>query len=298
MITWLLGENSFEVREALRAIEGSFDGAAERIDGASLTLAQLPDIFMGVSLFAQSRLVIVSDISTNSAIWDKLPDWLDRVSDEVHLVLVDAKADKRTAVYKAVKAAANVQEFTAWGDRDLARATSWLQVRAKEQGVALSPVLAKQVVDRVGVNQWELASALDVLSLLDEITPQSIADVIPPNPQENVFGVFETALQGRRQQLASQLQVLSMQEDPYGFFALLSSQAFSLAALSFASDSDNPVKDFAIHPFVAQKMQRHADKLGRAKVARILNLFAKADADMKRSRGEPWLLIEKLLMDL
>ena len=298
MITWLLGENSFEVREALRAIEGSFHGAAERIDGASLTLARLPDIFMGVSLFAQSRLVIVSDVSTNSAVWDKLPDWLGRVSDEVHLVLVDAKADKRTAVYKAVKAAANVQEFPAWGDRDLARATSWLQVRAKGQGVALSPVLAKQVVDRVGVNQWELASALDVLSLLDEITPQSIPDVIPPNPQENVFGVFETALQGRRQQLASQLQVLSMQEDPYGFFALLSSQAFSLAALSFASDSDNPVKDFAIHPFVAQNMQRHADKLGRAKVARILNLFAKADADMKRARGEPWLLIEKLLMDL
>jgi len=59
MITWLIGENSFEVREALKSIESKFDGSPERIDGTELTLAQLPDLLMGMSLFATERLVVI-----------------------------------------------------------------------------------------------------------------------------------------------------------------------------------------------------------------------------------------------
>lgn len=298
MITWLLGENDFEIREALKNIEASFKGDVERVDGEDLELSGLPDIFMGMSLFAQDRLVVVRGITANTVVWEKLPEWLPRMSDNIHLVLVDSKADKRTSTYKAVKAASDLHEFPAWGERDQAKASAWLQARAKGQGVNISAAVTKYIVDRVGVNQWELASALEVVSLLEEITTDSVDSIVPPNPQENVFDIFETALMGRLDRLAGQLRVLALQEDPYKFFGLLSSQVYSLAAVSFAEPGASPAKDFAMHPFVVSKMERHADRLGRARVARILELFAKTDADIKRSRGEPWLLIEQLLMGL
>ena len=47
MITWLVGENSFEVREALQLIEADFLGTSEHIDGTSLGLADLPVLLMG-----------------------------------------------------------------------------------------------------------------------------------------------------------------------------------------------------------------------------------------------------------
>lgn len=298
MITWLLGENDFEIREALKNIETSFKGDVERVDGEDLELSGLPDIFMGMSLFARDRLVVVRGITANTVVWEKLPEWLPRISDNIHLVLVDPKADKRTSTYKAVKATADLHEFPAWGERDRTKASAWLQARAKGQGVNISTAVTKYIVDRVGVNQWELASALEVVSLLDEITIDSVDNIVPPNPQENVFDIFETALMGRLDRLAGQLRVLALQEDPYKFFGLLSSQVYSLAAVSFAEPGASPAKDFAVHPFVVSKMERHADRLGRARVARILELFAKTDADIKRSRGEPWLLIEQLLMGL
>lgn len=298
MITWLVGENSFEIREALRTIEAGFDGRAEKIDGTELLLSQLPDLLMGTSLFSTERLVIITDISKNSALWEKVPDWLERISDTIHVVFVDEKPDKRTTSYKALKQAAELKEFSPWGERDDAKAIEWVKARAQQEGVSVDAKSARHLVQRVGLDQWQLAHAITTLGLLDSVTPERIDEVIPQNLQENIFQLFETALEGKPQQVSSMMKILALQEDPYALFALLTSQAMALAAVTFAGDDDAPAKDFAIHPFVASKMSRHARTLGRARVARIVELFAKTDADMKRSRGEPWLLIEKLLVTI
>ncbi|NCQ54469.1 hypothetical protein GW791_03475, partial [Candidatus Saccharibacteria bacterium] len=95
MITLITGENSFEVERALASIADSFDGNVERIDGSDLQLTQLPDILMGVSLFAIARTVVIRGLSTNKPIWTVFGDWLPRISDDIHLVLVEPKPDKR-----------------------------------------------------------------------------------------------------------------------------------------------------------------------------------------------------------
>lgn len=298
MITWLVGENSFEIREAVKAIEATFNGVPERVDGAELTLARLPDLLMGMSLFSTERLVIISDISQNSALWEKLPDWLARINDDIHVVFVDTKPDKRTTSYKALKAVANLQEYPVWSDRDAQKAEQWVEARAKAFSVNMDRKAVQHLVTRVGLNQWQLAHAIDTLSLVDTVTTESIDDVIPANLHENIFQLFETALEGKPVQVVAKLKTLSMQEDPYALFALLSSQALTLAAVTYANDTANPAKDFAIHPFVASKLVRHGKRLGKNRVGLIVEAFAKTDADMKRSRAEPWLLIERVLLEV
>lgn len=298
MITWLIGENSFEVREALKSIEAASSGTPEKIDGSELTLAQLPDVLMGVSLFTVHRLVIIQDISSNSALFEKLPEWLPRINEDIHLVFVDTKPDKRTSSYKALKAAAEVKEFPAWTERDTATAERWVSERARGLKVSFDRKLVQYLVRRVGVDQWRLAQAVETLSLLDDINEKVIDDLIPASLQENIFQLFETALEGRRKALADQLEALALQEDPYALFALLSSQALSLAATTYASDADDPSKELGIHPFVASKLARYGKRLGKANVSRIIEAFAQTDADMKRSKAEPWLLIERTLLKI
>lgn len=298
MITWLVGDNSFEVRQALRAIEGDFSGTPERFDGTELSIAQIPDLLMGVSLFASRRLVIITDITLNASVWEKLPDWLERVSDDIHLVLIDTKPDKRTTGYKALKKAANLREFPAWTERDTQRAEQWVAAQAKDLGMALDARTLRHLVGRVGPDQWQLSNALNTLSLLDSVSVETINDIVPPNLQENIFQLFETALEGKSQQVAVMLKTLALQEDPYALFALLNSQALTLAAVTFGGSDANPVKDFAIHPFVASKLERHGGRLGKHRVGVILELFAKTDAEMKRSRAEPWLLMERTLLQV
>lgn len=298
MITLLTGENSFEMHEATQALVAAFDGRAERIDGSTLELRQLPDLLMGGTLFADKRLVIISELSANSSLWQKLPEWLARVSDDVHLVFIEQKPDKRTTAFKALKAAAQVKEFPLWSDRDQLKAERWLEDRAKARAIALDKKSVHHIVSRVGMDQWLLANALEMVGLLDEVTPDAINQTIIANPSENVFELFETALSGDRALLRDSLRTLELQEDPYAIFALLSSQAFSLAAVAYADDNQNAQKDFAIHPFVASKLERHAKRLGKPAVQRLMRQFAQTDADMKISKAEPWLLIERLLFEL
>ena len=298
MITFLIGENAFEVERELKRIMADFNGVTERVDGARLELKQLPDLLMGVSLFADKRLVIIKDLSESKDIWSELTGWLDRISDDINLVLVETKPDKRTATYKDLKRNAKVVEFNEWGERDIAKAEAWVVDEAKKLGVKLDTKSAQMIVRRVGLNQWQLYHAIEKLSLVGMISDEIIESVIDANPVENVFNLFDAALHGDRARLAKMLTTVEQSEDPFRLFALLSGQAFQLAAVVAAGQSDGIASDFGIHPYAVSKLVTSAKKLGRSGARKIINIFAVADDDMKLSRAEPWLLIERALQQV
>ena len=301
MITWFNGENTFEIQQAVKALADAFhvatNGRAERIDGTTLELKNIPDLLMGSTLFADKRLVIIRDLSQNSSVWEKFPEWIDRISSDIDIILIDGKPDKRTTIYKEVKKRVVIKEFPVWGDRDYGLAETWTMTHAKTIGLSLDKKLAHHIVERIGLDQWQLASGLEKVALLETVSVDAIDNIIDASPSENIFQLFELALDGRRAQLHDMIRTLELTEDPYKLFALLSSQAFQLAAVANAARSDNPAKDFGIHPFVASKLQRHGSRLGQHGTAHILRAFAQTDADMKRSKGDPWLLIERTLIE-
>lgn len=300
MITVLTGDNDFELKAALNAIEQSFGGAPERIDGSSLTLNNIPDLLMGVSLFAEERLVIIDQLSSNAAVWSKLPDWLSRLSDTIHLVLLEPALDKRTTVYKALKSAADIQVFSAWTPKDAVRAETWTAAYAKEQGVALSRQSAAYLVRRVGMNQWQLSQAVKLLELTGaaDITPEVIDAVIVPSAEESVFQLLDDALNGNAEQVSRTIQSLVLSEDPHRLTALVVSQVYSLAATVLAPVDADPAKDFGVHPFVISKLKRFKSSLGANGALRMIAACADADTDLKSSRGEPWVLVEQLLLKI
>ena len=301
MITVLTGSNDYELRQAQKALVASFSGTPEYIDGSTVTLNSLPDLLMGISLFAEERLVIIDQLSASSAVWTKLPDWLSRLSDTIRLVLVEPTLDKRTVVYKALKATADIQDFPAWTDKEFVKAEAWAGQHAKEQGVELTRPAAKHLVQRIGVDQWGIARAIDILALIDSktpITPDLIDIVIVPSAEESAFQLLEDAFAGRAEAVAQSIQSLALSEDLHRLMGLIVSQVFSLAAVVYAGDYDDPAKAFGIHPFVVSKLRRLRSQLGPKGAGVILQLTAEADEDMKSSKAEPWVLVERLLLKI
>jgi len=296
MITLLIGDNSFEIERTLNAIISNFDGNVEKVEGSELQVSQLPDILMGVSLFADKRVVIIRGLSENKVVWSVLGDWLSKISDDIHLVLIEPKPDKRTVTFKALKENANVQEFLPWTDRDIAKAEKWVAAEAEKLGILIDKKCVQSLVQWVGIDQWQLFHALEKLALTDDITVDSIKNIIEPNPVENVFNLFETALRGDTKTLSEILKTLEKTEDVYRLTALLTSQAFQLAAVVSASKTDNVAKDFAIHPYVVSKLAPIAKRIGKSGVSKIISIFTELDDDMKISKAEPWLLVERALI--
>lgn len=297
MTVLLTGENSFEIERELQRITNEFQGRAEKIDGSELELKHIPDLLMGSSLFAEKRLVVIKNLSDNKAVWADFGEWLPKVSDDIELVLVEPKPDKRTKTFKDLQKRAEVKEFKPWGERDSRIAGDWAIEEAKRMGVTLSRPLARQLIERTGVDQWRVFHGLEKLTVLDDISAGTIEQIIDSNPTENIFQLFETALHSDAKKLHAMLRTLELSEEPYQVLALLSSQAFQLAVLA-ASDkaSAQVAKDIGAHPFVLSKLAPHASRLGRAGVRRVIMAFGEADEAMKTSAIEPWAAIERALL--
>lgn len=296
MITLISGDNTFEIERAVDVIVANFKGVAERVDGSSLELRQLPDLLMGATLFANKRLVIIKNLSENKEVWATFGDWLSRVSDDTDVVLIEPKPDKRTVTYKELKKQAQIIEVTQWLDRDASKAETWVRDEAKQLGVSLDTKCVQVLVRRVGLDQWHLFHALEKLALVDTVTVEVIEALIDANPVENVFNLFDAALRCDGKKVTEMVRTLELTEDPYRLFALLSSQAFQLSAVVAAGPHNDVAKDFGIHPYAVSKLVPGARQLGRSGARKIIRAFAKADDDMKLSRAEPWLLIERALM--
>jgi DNA polymerase III delta subunit len=183
-----------------------------------------------------------------------------------------------------------------WTDRDVIMAEKWVMAESKTMGFELDKTCAQFLVRRVGVDQWALYHALEKLSSVDFISVDVIKNIVDANPTENVFNLFETAIRGDVDELRYAIKILEQTNDSYQLFALLSSQVFQLAAVAYADKNDNVAKDFAIHPFVVSKLTPIAKRIGNSGVAKIVTIFADADADMKTSRAEPWLIVEMALV--
>lgn len=299
MITLLTGENSFENERALQRLVAETPVLVERIDGAGLTIKQLPDLLMGATLFAEKRFVVIRNLSENKSLWNDFGTWLPRVSDDIHVVLVETKPDKRTKTYKDLQKVASIQESKAWTDRDGLRAEQWVVSEAKQLGFELDKKCAHFLVTRVGIDQWQLSQALEKLAVVGAVSLEVIETLIEANPTENVFNLLETALRGDMPRIREMVQTLEVHEDPYRLFGLLSSQGFQLAALSVTDKPSSEVaKELGAHPFVLSKLAPHARKLGSSGARKLIVALAEADSGMKTSSGEPWLLIERALIKI
>ncbi|RYX79479.1 DNA polymerase III subunit delta [bacterium] len=297
MITLLHGENTFESSQALSELVTKFDGNAETVDGSVIDTVQLPDLLMGATLFASNRLVIIKNLSENKSVWNDLVEWIPRVSDDVHLVLVDSKLDKRTKTYKELTKVATVLEFPVWTERDTNKAEQWVIEQATKQHMDCDKKSAQTLVARVGVDQWQLYHALQKLSALDTITPDTINDVIEANPAENVFNLFDAALRGNRDRVHDMITTLKQTDDAYMVFGLLSSQAFQLAALASTDASSGDVaKLIGAHPFALSKLAPYASRIGKRGAKKMIWTFADTDTAMKSTTADPWLLVERTLV--
>lgn len=94
---------------AKKAIEKFLGPRYEIIDATNLDLGDLPNVFLGNSLFDEKRRILLRDFSENKVAFEKLPDYLNSPH---QIALFETKLDKRSAAYKAIKGKVDIQEFT------------------------------------------------------------------------------------------------------------------------------------------------------------------------------------------
>lgn len=298
MITFIYGENNYQVRQILkRMLEGFANkNAIERYTGDTLTSEQLPDILRGASLFSVEKLVIISGAANNKTVWTDMAEYVTSLSEGVELVIVEETPDKRTKTYKLLHKIARVHECR---NLSQAEASAWLEKEAKKHSLSLASSDIQLIINRAGLDQWQLHFALEKLAGFETLSEAVIKDTIDTTPQASAFALIDAALNRKPDEIQETVKILRVSEDAYFFFGLLASQIFQLIALASSQKSPNDVaKDLGVHPYPLQKMQAKARQLSKKDQKQIAATMADCDARLKRSGAEPWLILEQALLKL
>lgn len=107
MIKIFYGDDRVRAQKEIIDFLGTTD--YEIIEGAELSPADLPSIFLGNSLFADKRSILIRDLTSNKLVYEKLPDY---TSTPHNVAILELKLDKRSAVYKTIKDKIEFKEFT------------------------------------------------------------------------------------------------------------------------------------------------------------------------------------------
>ena len=109
MLSVFWGDNRLEAEKAVKRALGT---DYEVFEGENLTVADLPSIFRGTSLFGmEERQILLKELGENKEVWEKIPDYLETEHD---VVVWESKLDKRSAAYKVMaKARVVMKEFPA-----------------------------------------------------------------------------------------------------------------------------------------------------------------------------------------
>ena len=105
MIKIFTGEDRIRAQQEITKYLGK---NYEIIEGTDLELTTLPSIFQGASLFADTRNILIRDLSINKPVFDKLPDYLDTSH---NVIIQEIKLDKRSNTYKILKDKIEIRDF-------------------------------------------------------------------------------------------------------------------------------------------------------------------------------------------
>ena len=304
MIYVLTGANTYQADHGLRALltglAKKYPGVTpERIDATELEPSRLPDVLQGASLFSEHRIIVLRSPSANKTLWTALEGYVDKVSDDIELIIIDPALDKRTKTYKALHKNAQVREYAEFGPRNLSALQSWVADEAKRQGLDLPSESVSLLIERVGYEQWLLASAITTLALLEDGSPERIRAIIEPSPSANAFELFEQALKGHADTVNAMLNDLQLTNDPHMLVGLLGSQCYQLALLAHSNKTPSELaKLLGSSPYPLQKLSPIARSLTKVKVRRAVDAITECDRDLKRSVAPPWTLIARALLKI
>ncbi len=298
MITLLFGENNYQLRQRLKNILDEFEQkeAIERFEGDSMSSQDFSTIFSGLSLFASHRLIIITDLSSNKDMWSALAEQLNEVSLDTHLVIVEESPDKRTKTFKELQKKAEVFEAKNLNEAEV---LAWVLQEAEKKGSHIDKSIARGLIDRVGLDQWQLHFALEKLQGISQISHEVIRNIVEASAEANVFATIDAVLNKQPRKAQELLVVLRNSEDAYFFFGLLANQLFQLLALVASTASPQQVAgDLKVHPYPLQKMQQYAKNITKSDMAFISNTLAECDDRLKRSATDRWIVLEQAVVKL
>ena len=221
---------------------------------------------------------------------------LSNLSDNVNIIFVckisrdeSKKPDSRKKLYKTLSKYSQVREFAQYRSYDKQLQSEILKM-AKEKDLTISSDNVSFLIEQLGVNLTLIDSELEKLKIAIYPNKSINQDAIKKycTSSEDVFILADLIIQGNKNEILKQYDLLTEKRHPLEIFSVLQSN-FQRFVFVKNYEKKMSTKDIAsklkLHEFVVMKMQEKLRKISLDKLLKIRENLINAEYKLKTGQS-------------
>jgi len=320
----LYGPDQFRAREKLRAIrseldrDGNISHNTARLEGKTLTPAELRAACHTASFFAEDRLVIVEGLLSRLGTaghrgrrgraggapsgLDEFVEVLTSLPETTTVVLLDEQAP--AGFLEAIGSKASIHHFPVLRGVDL---RAWAAARAKSQGAAFAPPALDRLVALIdGHHLGELASEIDKLATYAagrQIAVEDVDELASAAVQYQFWDLTDAVIEGRADRALGVLQRMDARDQPPQLlsFMLVRQYRHLVLAQAMLQEGLGAAQIGAylgLHDFPLRKVIEQASRYPAARLEQAYRKLLASDVAVKTGVLDADAALEMLIVEL
>lgn len=271
-------------------------------EGKGIDVREVIDLAETVPFFADRRLLVLENTGFFKAGGADLAEYLKELPPTTYFLFVENEVDKRSKLYKAVKAKGHVTELPFQDENTLKR---WILGQVKKENKQISEGTLKALLEKVGTDMEHLLRELEKLFCYtlerDTITSEDVNEVCITQMSNHIFDMVN-AVADKRQKQALDLyyELLALKEPPMKILFLMIRQYRILFQVKDLLKQGYGRKEIAakagLHPFVAGKYMEQARHFRTSELRAIVEDGAEMEVRVKTGKLMDTLAVEVFIV--
>ena len=271
-------------------------------EGKGINPKEVIDLAETLPFFADRRVILIENSGFFKNSCEELAEYMPQVPETTHFIFVEDEIDKRSKLYKAVKNAGKIVEFTSQTEELLTR---WVLTRIKKEGKNITGSVMQLFLNKVGNDMGNIDRELEkLLCYCMEKEVIEAADVEAVTTEQTTNKVFDMvnaiAEHNQRRALDLYYDLLTLKEPPMRIMYLISRQFQILLNIKDMSgkgfDNAAMAKNAGIPPFAVRRNLSQAKGFTMQQLKQAIRDGVDYEEAVKTGRMNDQMAVELFLM--
>ena len=308
----LCGEQAYlknQYRDRLKtALLGDGDKMnVSAFSGRDMDLLQITELADTLPFFADRRIIILENSpffgGKGSGEAEKLAEYLKKLPETTHFILLESSADARTKLYKTIASVGRIIHCDTPSPEDLAR---WAAAYFQQNGLQIRRSDLELFLEHTGEDMLNIRSEADKLIAYclgqREITREDLEAIGSVQVRDRIFGMIDAVINHKPPQaLEIYMDLLKLQTAPQAILALMIrqiNQLLQIRELSETLDAGGIASRTGLKPFVVRKLKDTAAAYQKDVLKKALEQCLKADVAYKSGKMDAGIAVESLILEI
>lgn len=273
-----------------------------KYEGKGIEVREMIDLCETMPFFADYRVILVENSGFFKNKCDELADYIKTLPDYVRMVFVEEEVDKRSRMYKAVKAEGRIVEFAKQDEKTLMR---WAAGILGREGRKITTRDMEFLLTKTGTDMGNIRNELEKLITFtmgrDVVTAEDIEEICTTRTENKIFEMVRAVTEkNQRKALDLYNDLLTLREPPMRILFLLSKQFCQMTLAKKMSGEGAAQSEIAsrlgVPSFAVRNLLTCARAYSTEELEQAEEDFAESEEAVKTGRLQDVLSVELLIV--